>query len=119
LEALERNDLVFVHVEAPDEAGHCRDSALKVRTIEDLDKRLLGRILDHLSEPYVIAILPDHPTPIATGTHARDPVPFSIKSPDMKPDGVKKFDEFSARSGAFGLVEHDYLISLLVNSTNH
>jgi 2,3-bisphosphoglycerate-independent phosphoglycerate mutase len=118
LKALEDVDLVFVHVEAPDEAGHVRDYALKVKTIEDLDKRLLRRILDGLTEPYAISILPDHPTPISIGTHARDPVPFAIKSPGLKPDGVKKFDEFSARNGAFGLVEHDYLISLLVRSTN-
>jgi 2,3-bisphosphoglycerate-independent phosphoglycerate mutase len=45
-------------------------------------------------------------------------VPFAIKSPFLKPDGVKKFDEFSARNGAFGLVEHDYLISLLISSVN-
>jgi len=104
LKALEDNDLVFVHVEAPDEAGHVRNYALKVKTIEDLDKRLLGRILDGLTEPYAIAISPDHPTPIRIGTHSRDPVPFAIKSPFLKPDGVKKFDEFSARNGAFGLV---------------
>ncbi len=117
LKALEDNDLVFVHVEAPDEAGHLRDYALKVKTIEDLDKRLLGRILDGLTEPYAIAISPDHPTPIKIGTHSRDPVPFAIKSPFLKPDGVKKFDEFSAKNGAFGLVEHDYLISLLISSS--
>jgi 2,3-bisphosphoglycerate-independent phosphoglycerate mutase len=117
LKALEDNDLVFVHVEAPDEAGHLRDYALKVKTIEDLDKRLLGRILNGLTEPYAIAISPDHPTPIRIGTHSRDPVPFAIKSPFLKPDGVKKFDEFSARNGAFGLVEHDYLISLLISSS--
>jgi 2,3-bisphosphoglycerate-independent phosphoglycerate mutase len=117
LKALEDNDLVFVHVEAPDEAGHVRDYALKVKTIEDLDKRLLGRILDGLTEPYAIAISPDHPTPIRIGTHSRDPVPFAIKSPFLKPDGVKKFDELSARNGAFGLVEHDYLISLLISSS--
>ena len=117
LKALEDNDLVFVHVEAPDEAGHCKDYALKVKTIEDLDKRLLGRILDGLTEPYAIAISPDHPTPIRIGTHSREPVPFAIKSPFLKPDGVKKFDEFSARNGAFGLVEHDYLISLLISSS--
>jgi 2,3-bisphosphoglycerate-independent phosphoglycerate mutase len=116
LKALEDNDLVFVHVEAPDEAGHCKDFKLKVKTIEDLDKRLLGRILDGISEPYAIAILPDHPTPVKTGTHSRDLVPFSIASPFMKPDGVLKFDEISARKGAFGLVENDYLISLLLNS---
>jgi 2,3-bisphosphoglycerate-independent phosphoglycerate mutase len=114
LKALVRNDLVFVHVEAPDEAGHCKDARLKVKTIEDLDKRLLGRILRGISEPYAIAILPDHPTPIKTGTHSRDPVPFAIKSPFLKPDGTKRFDEFSAKSGAFGLVENDYLISLLI-----
>ena len=116
LKALKTNDLVFVHVEAPDEAGHCRDYKLKVKTIEDLDKRLLGRILDGLCEPYAIAILPDHPTPIKIGTHSREPVPFSIASPCLKPDGVKKFDEFSAKKGAFGLIENDYLISLLLNS---
>jgi len=118
LKALEDVDLVFVHVEAPDEAGHVGDYALKVKTIEDLDKRLLGRILDGLTEPYVISVLPDHPTPVSIGTHARDPVPFAIKSPCLKPDGVKKFDEFSARNGAFGLVEHGSLISLLVHSSN-
>jgi len=117
LKALRDNDLVFVHVEAPDEAGHVRDASLKVRTIEDLDRRLLGRILDGLTEPYAISISPDHPTPISIGTHARDPVPFAIKSPSLKPDGVKKFDEFSAKNGAFGLVEHDYLISLLTSSS--
>ena len=116
LEALKDNDLVFVHVEAPDEAGHCQDYRLKVKTIEDLDKRLLGRILDGLNEPCTIAILPDHPTPIKIGTHTREPVPFSITSPNLKPDGVKKFDEFSAKKGSFGLVEKDYLISLLLNS---
>lgn len=115
LKALEDNDLVIVHVEAPDEAGHCKDYALKVKTIEDLDKRLLGRILNGVKEPYAIAISPDHPTPIKTGTHARDPVPFAIKSPSLKPDGVKMFDEVSAKNGAFGLVKNEYLISLLIS----
>jgi 2,3-bisphosphoglycerate-independent phosphoglycerate mutase len=116
LEALKTNDLVFVHVEAPDEAGHIRDYKLKVKTIEDLDKRLLGRILSGLKEPYAVAILPDHPTPIKIGTHTRDPVPFAIASPHLKPDGVKAFDEFSAKKGAFGLVEDEYLISLLISA---
>jgi 2,3-bisphosphoglycerate-independent phosphoglycerate mutase len=114
LKTLETNDLVFVHVEAPDEAGHVKDWALKVKTIEDLDRRLLGRVMAGMKEPYAIAVLPDHPTPIRLGTHSRDPVPFSIKAPNLKPDGVKKFDEDSAKNGAFGLIEHEYLISLLL-----
>ncbi|MGE5187771.1 MAG: cofactor-independent phosphoglycerate mutase [Betaproteobacteria bacterium] len=114
LKALKNNDLVVIHVEAPDEAGHVRDVKLKVKTIEDLDKRLLGRILGGIKEPYAIAILPDHPTPISIGTHSRDPVPFAIASPTIKPDGVKKFDENSAKNGGFGLVTNSYLISLLL-----
>ena len=117
LKALEDNDLVFIHVEAPDEAGHAKDYKLKVKTIEDLDSRLLGRILEGLKEPYALAILPDHPTPIRIGTHTRDPVPFAIYSPFLDADDVQKFDEFSARKGAFGTVEHGHLISLLLLST--
>lgn len=116
LKALEVNDFVFVHVEAPDEAGHERDAAKKVKAIEDLDKRLLNKLLKGLKEPYAIAILPDHPTPITVGTHTRDPVPFAIKSPFWATDGVQKFDEFSAKNGGFGLVEKDSLVSLLVKS---
>jgi 2,3-bisphosphoglycerate-independent phosphoglycerate mutase len=115
LKALEDNDFVFVHVEAPDEAGHVKDYKLKVKTIEDLDKRLVGRILRGLKEPYAIAILPDHPTPILVGTHTRDPVPFAIQSPCIEADDVQKFDEISARKGAFGLVEKESLMSLLLS----
>ena len=116
LKALEDNDLVFVHVEAPDEAGHVKDYKLKGRTIEDLDKKVVGRILEGLKEPYAIAVLPDHPTPIEIGTHTRDPVPFAVQSPLIEADGVQKFDEFSARNGGFGLVEHEGVISLLISS---
>lgn len=115
LKAFESNDLVFVHVEAPDEAGHVKDYKLKVKTIEDLDKRLLGRIFEGMWEPYAVAILPDHPTPVQIGTHTRDPVPFVIAAPYLGPDDVLAFDEVSAKSGGFGLVENDYLLSLLVS----
>jgi 2,3-bisphosphoglycerate-independent phosphoglycerate mutase len=117
LKALEENDLVFVHVEAPDEAGHVRDYSLKVKTIEDLDSRLLGRILPKLPEPCAVAVLPDHPTPIGVGTHTRDPVPFTICSPNAASDGVKKFDEFSAKKGAYGLVTEEFFMSIFVSST--
>jgi len=114
LEALENNDMVFVHVEAPDEAGHSKDYELKVKTIEDLDKRLLGRLLDGLNEECVVAVLPDHPTPIKVGTHTRDPVPFTIYFPAIKGDSVKRFDEDSAKKGKFGLVEDNKFMSLFL-----
>ena len=114
LKALENSDMVFVHVEAPDEAGHCRDYELKVKTIEDLDKRLLGRLLDGLKEECVIAVLPDHPTPIKIGTHTKDPVPFAIYSTSAKADGAKQFDEDSAKKGEYGLIEGEAFMSLFL-----
>jgi 2,3-bisphosphoglycerate-independent phosphoglycerate mutase len=119
LKALEDNDFVFVHVEAPDEAGHVKDYRLKVETIEDLDRRLLGRVLNGLKEPYAIAVLPDHPTPIEIGTHAKDPVPFAIQSPRLEADGVQKFDEVSAKNGGFGLVEQEGVVALLISSASN
>jgi 2,3-bisphosphoglycerate-independent phosphoglycerate mutase len=88
----------------------------KLKAIEDLDKRLLGKLLKGLREPYAIAVLPDHPTPVTVGTHTRDPVPFAIMSSFLVSDGVQKFDEFSAKSGGFGLIEDESLVSLLVAS---
>ena len=117
LEALKENDLVFVHVEAPDEAGHIRDYELKVKTIEDFDKRLIGRIVKGLKESYAIAVLPDHPTPISIGTHTKDPVPFAIQSPLIEADSVTKFDELSAKNGAFGLIKQENIVSLMITST--
>ena len=117
LKAIEDNDFVFVHVEAPDEAGHAKDWQLKVKTIEDLDNRLVGRILRGLKEPYTIAVLPDHPTPIRIGTHTRDPVPFAIHSPNILADSVQKFDEMSARNGALGIVKRGSLVSLMLSAT--
>jgi 2,3-bisphosphoglycerate-independent phosphoglycerate mutase len=117
IEALQRCDMVFVHVEAPDEAGHCKDYSLKTKTIEDLDKRLLGRLLDGLNEDYVIAILPDHPTPIIVGTHTRDAVPFTIFNPSVEGDKVELFDEESAKNGDFGHIEGEMFMSLFLGKT--
>jgi len=114
LKALESNDLVLIHVEAPDEAGHSGDFEQKIKTIEDLDKRLIGRLLDNLKEECAIAVLPDHPTPIKVKTHTKDPVPFMIHSPHIKPDRVKSFDEVSMKEGGFGFVEGEMFMSLFV-----
>jgi 2,3-bisphosphoglycerate-independent phosphoglycerate mutase len=114
LEALKECDMVFVHVEAPDEAGHEKDAELKVKTIEDLDKRLLGRLLDGLKEDCVVGVLPDHPTPIKSGTHTRDPVPFAVYNPKVEGDDVSRFDEESAKKGSFGQVECEEFIHLFL-----
>ena len=110
---------MIVHVEAPDEAGHARDFNLKIKTIEDLDKRLLGLIIDNIKDPYAIAILPDHLTLSKSGIHTRDPVPFAIYSPLITPDKVNKFNEIDAKNGGFGLIENNSLISLLTGNANN
>jgi 2,3-bisphosphoglycerate-independent phosphoglycerate mutase len=100
-------------VEAPDEAGHEGNLELKIKTIEDLDARLVGRILsglDRQGTEAVVAILPDHPTPVETGTHARDAVPFAIRDPRRSPDSVQVYDEASCAHGSYGLLEGDQFI---------
>ena len=117
LEALKTNDFVYLHVEASDEAGHEGDVDLKIRTIEDLDKRAIGIIFEELQkwdEPVAIAVLPDHPTPCAIRTHTNIPVPFLIYKPGQKPDGVTRFDEFSVLVGKYGILEKDEFIKELV-----
>lgn len=81
LNALERVDFVYLHIEAPDEAGHQGDYKLKIKAIEDIDKIVVGRILREATErfkEFKILLLPDHPTPIKLKTHTSDPVPFVI-----------------------------------------
>lgn len=113
LEALKTNDFVYLHVEASDEAGHEGDVALKVKTIEYLDRRLIRIIYEALQtweEPVAIAVLPDHPTPCAIRTHTNVPVPFLICKPGETPDRVTRFDEFAVREGRYGLLEKDEFI---------
>lgn len=108
LEALEEVDFVYIHVEAADEAGHERDLQLKIRCIEDLDRRLIGPVLEGLERrgwESTVAVLPDHPTPIATGNHTREPVPVAIRAPRLEPDAVARFDEESVKAGALGLMK--------------
>ena len=117
IEALKTDDLVYLHIEASDEAGHEGDVALKLRTIENLDRRAVGPILDALeqwNEPVTIAILPDHPTPCAHRTHTAEPVPFLIYRPGIAPDGVQTFDEVACQQGAYGTLEKDEFIRTLL-----
>ncbi len=117
LDALKNHDLVFVHVEAPDEAGHAKNIDLKIKCIEDLDKRLVRRILDGLTncmKETVLAILPDHPTPIVHGAHTREPVPVAIMDPRIDPDSVDCFNEESVKSGCLGLMKGPQFIETVL-----
>lgn len=93
LNALERVDFVYLHIEAPDEAGHQGDYKLKIKAIEDIDKIVVGRILREAPErfkEFKILLLPDHPTPIKLKTHTSDPVPFIIYDGKKKDTDIKR-----------------------------
>ena len=110
LEALRTDDFVYLHIEASDEAGHEGDFALKQRTIEDLDRQVVGPLSDAVKdrdEPVCIAVLPDHPTPCELRTHTAEPVPFLIYHPGIEPDAVQTFDEVACGEGAYGLLKED------------
>lgn len=80
-------DLVYIHVEAPDECGHQGDAANKAKAIELIDEQILGPVIEHLKasgQPYSILLTPDHPTPINVRTHVRTPVPFVIYRSNSK-----------------------------------
>jgi 2,3-bisphosphoglycerate-independent phosphoglycerate mutase len=118
LRALRDRDFVYVHVEAADEAGHDRNLDLKIRCIEDLDRRCLRRILEGLSRSGMeatVAVLPDHPTPVTLGSHVRDPVPVAVWDPRVPPDTVTRYDEESVRSGSLGLIEGADFMRLLLS----
>ena len=107
IEALRKDDFVFLHVEASDEAGHDGDLNLKIKTIEDLDRRIVEPIYNEVKiwdEPVCIAVLPDHPTPVEIRTHVQEPVPFVIYYPGIQPDSVMEYDEVSCVSGGYGML---------------
>ena len=117
IDALKEVDLVYLHVEAPDEAGHEGNVELKIKTIEDLDSRVVKFIMEEaakMDEPVAIALLPDHPTPCEVRTHTHDPVPFIICRPGDKPDEVKTYNEVSVEKGYYGTLAGDQFIKELI-----
>ena len=117
IDALKDHQLVFLHVEASDEAGHEGDVELKTRTITDLDHKVVKYLVEQiatLAEPVTIAVLPDHPTPCATGIHTREPVPFIIFRPGATADEARFYDEFEAAKGSYGTLRGDEFMKALL-----
>ena len=119
LDALRTDDFVYLHIEASDEAGHEGNVPLKIMTIENLDKRVIGPIYQTVkdwNEPVAIAVLPDHPTPCELRTHTAESVPFLIWYPGITPDEVQTFDEVAASYGSYGLMKGDEFINAFMNN---
>lgn len=103
VDALSEVDLVIVHVEATDEAGHMGDAKLKVRAIEDFDSRVVGPVLDGISRyaQWRVLVVPDHATVIGEASpHAHDPVPLAMCGWGITPDDSRAYSEQDAAEGS-------------------
>jgi 2,3-bisphosphoglycerate-independent phosphoglycerate mutase len=127
-QALERFDFLYLHVEAPDEAGHMGSVEEKVKAIERVDG-MVGKILETFDG--IVAVLPDHPTPVRVKTHTADPVPFVVRGATFPlkgtelehreavrgigTDGCRRLTEREAAKGSLGLREAVDLLPMLVS----
>jgi 2,3-bisphosphoglycerate-independent phosphoglycerate mutase len=119
LKGLREKDFVYVHVEAPDEAGHMGNLRLKIEAIEAFDEKVVGTILEGMKDfkEYKILVLPDHPTPLSVRTHTADPVPYVIYSNEgaVKAPHAKTFDEVSAGLSGMSVEKGFELIDRFLN----
>ncbi|MBR4173697.1 MAG: cofactor-independent phosphoglycerate mutase [Clostridia bacterium] len=98
-------DFVYIHMEAPDECGHQGNAEKKKLSVELIDKKVVGflkKTLENHNIAYKMMILPDHPTPVSTKTHASEPVPYVIYSSDNStPSGLKYCEENGKKTGVY------------------
>lgn len=106
--AMDHLDFLYLHVEAPDEAGHLGSVKEKIAAIEHVDE-MVGTIMDSFQG--VIAVLPDHPTPIRMKTHTSDPVPFAVLGKEK--DWCLAFSEKEARRGGYGVIVATEFLNIL------
>jgi len=96
LEALDGHDMVVIHIEAPDEAGHDGILSEKIAAIEKIDSDVVGKIRSWKGDTLRMLVMPDHPTPIAIRTHTPEPVPFLLWGKGISGNGVRRFTEAEA-----------------------
>jgi len=103
IEALDKYDLVFVHIEAPDEASHSGNAEMKKKAVEQIDKYIVGPVLEALQsyESWRILVAPDHPTPVRSRAHSPEPVPFAMAGTDISGILHKNFSEANAAKSGF------------------
>jgi 2,3-bisphosphoglycerate-independent phosphoglycerate mutase len=109
LKALEKHDVVYVHLKGPDEPGHDGKPELKKQKIEEIDKYYVQPLLSYLDK-YAIIVTADHATPPSKKTHTDDPVPILFYMPGLLPDNIEKFTEKNCMRGSLGILEHGWLL---------
>lgn len=120
LKALKTEDLLILHVEAPDECGHMGNAKLKVKAIEDFDNKVVAPIVKEMharKEPFRIIILPDHPTPVALKTHSGEPVPFVFYDSTHERAGLQgTYCERTAKSSGLVIDHGKDLIEKMIHA---
>jgi 2,3-bisphosphoglycerate-independent phosphoglycerate mutase len=116
--AIRTHDFVYLHLEAIDEVSHEQNLEMKIQAIEDFDRRVIGRVLDAVGKDVNVAVLPDHPVPIASGKHTRTPVPVAVRMKGVAPDSVQTFDEVACPKGSLGAMRNGDLMKLLVGDSS-
>lgn len=116
LKAFDDNDVVIIHVESPDEAGHAGSLEEKIKALEMIDSRMVTRLAEYNKNPMRILILPDHPTPVAVKTHTPGPVPFVLYGPGIENNGGLCYSEKEAESTGFFINQGHSLMSKLLFS---
>ncbi|MHC4395341.1 MAG: cofactor-independent phosphoglycerate mutase [Planctomycetota bacterium] len=103
IEALDKYDIVFVHIEAPDEASHSGNAGMKKKAVEQIDKYIVGPVYEAIRnyDDWKILVMPDHPTPIRSCAHSAQPVPFAMAGTDVSGILHKNFSEANAASSGF------------------
>jgi len=103
IDALKEYDIVFVHIEAPDEASHNGNAEMKKKAIEQIDKHIVGPVLEALQryESWRILVMPDHPTPVRTCAHSAEPVPFAMAGDSISGILHATFGETNAAKSGF------------------
>jgi 2,3-bisphosphoglycerate-independent phosphoglycerate mutase len=117
LDALETMDFVYLHIEAPDEAGHSGELKNKLQAIEDFDYKVVGPMLQGLKTlgPHRVLLMPDHRTPLSLKTHSSEPVPFVLyDSRQIQGNTPRRFNEFAAENTGLLIDKADLLLARLV-----
>lgn len=111
-------DMVYLHIEAPDECGHRHEVENKIRSIELIDKHIVKTVYEGLKatgEDFSILIMPDHPTPLVTRTHSKDPVPYILYRSDREFSGADSYDEEKAALTGVYIDKGYTMMSKLIN----
>ena len=118
IEALAKYDLVFVHIEAPDEASHNGNAEMKKKAVEQIDKYIVGPVLEALQsyESWRILVTPDHPTPVRSCAHSPEPVPFAMAGTGISGILHTSFSEANAAKSGFRIEKGFELMEYFLKS---